>query len=268
MKNQAIISVAVAIVASMAAAQAQSTITDWSFDAGGAIAAPYNNPTPSTGSGFASVLGMDNSYNGTTSTAAADVVATAGASTGAGSFAWRVRGTPGNGWSSSAPIGTQGAEFDVPTTGYDSINLSFDVYFTTQAPAKLQVQYTTDGSAWVNAAISYAANPAYVLVNTTSANTVTGTYFYQTGGQNFYNDITASFPAAANEDNNFGIRIVNAATGVDNVNYLGTAYNNNSGNWRFDNVLISGTAVPEPSSLALVGIGVASLIAYRRNRKA
>jgi hypothetical protein len=44
------------------------------------------------------------------------------------------------------------------------------------------------------------------------------------------------------------------------------AYNNSSGNWRFDNLTFTGTAVPEPTSAALVG--VAGLVfAGRRNRR-
>jgi hypothetical protein len=248
-------------------------ITDWDFDAAGAVAAPDNSPSPSTGSGTATTLGMNNSYNGTTSTASDDVLATAGASTGSGSYAWRIRGTPGNGYSSSAPIGSQGAEFDSSTAGYDDIAISFDVYFTTQAPAKIELEYTTDGTTWINASqLTYAANPAYILNNTTSANTVNGTYFYETGGQNFYNGISANLTgvSGANNDPNFGIRIVNAATGADDTSSSGGPYNNNSGNWRFDNVVISGdVAVPEPGTYAwataLMLVGCAGVSTFRKS---
>jgi hypothetical protein len=134
----------------------------------------------------------------------------------------------------------------------------------------MELEYTTDGTTWNNALITYSANPAYVVNNSTSPNTVNGTYFYETGGQGWYNDITANLSGItpANADLNFGIRIVNAATGADDVAYNNVAYNNNSGNVRYDNVEISGTAVPEPTSLALVGLGLAGLIARRKARKA
>lgn len=230
------------------------TIADWDFDTLGTIATAYNNPPATLGSGAASVLGMNNSYNGTTSTNFADVTAQGGASTGSGSYCWRIRGAPGNGWSTQAPIGTQGAEFDASTSGYSNIVVSFDIYFTTQAEAKMYALYTTNGWASSNVAnnLFYGAKPAYVLTNSSSANTVIGTYFYQTFGQGWFNDLVVDFTGVPGVDNNpqFGIRIVNAATGSDCVNFTGGAYNNSSGNCRFDNVAIGGTAGNLPPAVA------------------
>ena len=67
-------------------------------------------------------------------------------STGAaGQDVWRLRGQPGNGWLSTQPIGSQGAEFDVSTVNYSNIIVTFDLYFTTQGEARMCVLYTTDG---------------------------------------------------------------------------------------------------------------------------
>lgn len=257
--------------------QASTVIGGWTFDnyasAAGTILA---NPTASTGSGTASVLGMNNSYNGTTSISSPDIIAdVAGNSTGSGLNDWRVRGqTPGNGWSSQAPIGTQGAEFDVSTLGFSSIKLTFDISTTKQAEGNLEVLYTADGVNWLNATLSYGGtNTATVLNNSSSANTVTGSYIQmQNSNGGFYNGITADLSGIAGVTNDaaFGVRIVNASTGADDVNQAGAAYNNSSGNWRLDNVNISGVgAVPEPGTLALMGLGAASagLALFRRRGK-
>ena len=42
---------------------------------------------------------------------------------------WRLRGQPGNGWLSTQPIGSQGAEFDVSTVNYTNIIVTFDLLF-------------------------------------------------------------------------------------------------------------------------------------------
>jgi hypothetical protein len=141
--------------------------------------------------------------------------------------------------------------------------------------------YTTDGSTWHNVALTLGGSDAglAVLNNTTSANTVMGSYVSDNllvngapAGQNWFTGLTATIsdPNAAN-DPNFAIEMVNASTGADNVATTGTALNNNSGNWRFDNILISGmAATPEPSTFALAGCGLAQFAGLRRfkNRKA
>jgi hypothetical protein len=280
MNTNKIISMAGVLAASLTAAEAQ-TITAWDFDAAGAQTAPYNSPAPSTGAGTANVLGMVNDYNdGTTASLAyADVLATAGASTGSGSFAWRIRGgsvsggagTP-NGWSTNAPIATQGAGFSASTLGYTGINVAFDLFTTAQAEANVAFLYTLDGGAtWTDATLSYSgALPTASQNNTTSLNTIMGSYLQlkQSGG-GWYNQITANLTGVSGANNNplFGMEIVNASTGTDDINQTGGIYNNNSGNWRFDNVVISGVAVPEPSSLALAGLGLMGLIAARKSQR-
>jgi hypothetical protein len=228
-------------------------IATWSFDSLGAVAAPYNNPPATLGYGSASVLGMNNTYNGTFSTNYADVLSAPGASTGDNSYAWRIRGAPGNGWSTQAPIGTQGAEFDASTVGYSNIICLFDLYLTTQAEAKMCVLYTTNGWVTTNVALnlSYGFYPAYIFTNAISPNTVKGVYFYENYGQGWFNNIVADFTGVPGVDNNpqFGVRIVNAATGNDCLNPLGGVYNNKSGNCRFDNVMIGGTAGNQPPVL-------------------
>jgi hypothetical protein len=241
------------------------TITAWTFEGQGTPGyAPH--PAPAFGSGLATAMGFDNSYSytdgGIGSTNKPDITANGApfsSSGSAGQNVWRVRGSGGptnisgggvhNGWNTAAPIGTQGAQFDVSTLTYDDIIITFDMFSTSQGEAKMCVEYTTNAWTTTNIAYSmyYGANPSFMATNTPSApgyspDTVAGTYFWQNIGQAFYNnfvvDLTA-VPDAANNAN-FSFRIVNAAQGNDCLTFNGGSYNNSSGNWRYDNVAVNG----------------------------
>ena len=154
---------------------------------------------------------------------------------------------------------------------------------TTQGEANLQLQYTTNGTTWTNAAINIGANAGQglaALTNTNAAdtNTVQGSYISDNvltngakAGQDWFQGLSATIsdPSAAN-DASFAFRLVNASTGADDVSTQGTALNNTSGNWRFDNVEITGTAiaaVPEPSSSAMFLLGLLGLIGFTAVRR-
>ena len=245
------------------------TITEWTFDSYGANSyVPHPVPEFSVGNtSYAQALGFNTSITfadgSVGSTNAPDTASQAGSSTGSsGPYCWRVRGQgPGNGWDSQFAIGTQGAEFDVSTVNYTNVIVTLDLYFTTQAEAKMQVEYTTDGATWNNApSLAYPSNPTFIQTNSVdnldySSDTVTGTYFYETTGQNWYNNLIVDFSGipAANNNPNFGIRVVNAAQNGDCVAYNGGSYNNSSGNCRFDNVTVGGQfegSVPPPLAFA------------------
>src|SRR5215467_9780138 len=127
MKTRTLLSIATVLLTSLSGVKAATTLTAWTFD-NVAIGA-NGSPQPSTGLGTASALGMNNSYNNTNSISNPDVQSLAGSSSG-GPNSWRIRGfstiagSEGNGWSSSAPIGTQGAEFSGSTFGYYRIKAS------------------------------------------------------------------------------------------------------------------------------------------------
>jgi hypothetical protein len=284
--NSKIITLGAALLLAGAYAQAQ-TIAAWTFE--NDAVAINNSPAPSSGAGTASSIGMNIYPTPNAGVTTDDVLVGKSSDTGANGVAdttqtWRIRAQAGangaaNGWSSLAPIGTQGAEFAASTVGYGStINVSFDWYATTQGEANLQLQYTTDGATW-HLQITPAGSDAglSVLNNSSSANTVSGWYVSDNllnngskAGQDWFTGLTATIndPAAAN-DPNFAIEMVNASTGADDVSTQGTALNNSSGNWRFDNVVISGTsAVPEPSVVSLLGLGFSGLCwQMRRGRK-
>jgi hypothetical protein len=278
---------AVLILAGFEAVHAQTTtIAAWNFE--NDSVAVNNNPAASTnnsgGTVTADSIGMNVYPTPNVGVTTDDVVVGKGSDTGANNVAdttntWRVRGQAGsngaaNGWSSAAPIATQGAQFFAPTTSfsstsYSSLQISFDWYATTQGEANLELAYTTDGTTWTDVPVTLGGSDAglQVLTNSSSANTVTGSYLSDnalTGGtkagQDWFTGLTATItnPNALGNAN-FGIELVNASTGADDISTTGSALNNSSGNWRFDNVSIAAVAAPEPGTWALL-LGSAALL--------
>ena len=264
------------------------TIAAWNFE--NLPVAVNNNPVASAGTGTASSIGMNIYATPNVGVTTDDILVGKTSDTGGNGLAntsqtWRVRAQAGangaaNGWSSLAPIGTQGAIFSASTAGISGsgINVSFDWYATTQGEANLELLYTDDGSTWNNLQINIGANASLGLTsldNTTSANTVMGWYVSDNllnngskAGQDWFQGLTATIndPNALNNPN-FAIEMVNASTGADDVSTQGTALNNNSGNWRFDNIVIGAVPVPEPGTLALAGIGLGTMFMAARRRK-
>ena len=247
-------------------------ITTWSFTS--TAAAPDNSPAPTAGSGTLVTLGMTNTYN-SGNTASADVVATPGtANTSFSKNTWRVRGaqtpTGHNGWATHAAGAaqyTQGLEVDASTVGYNNIQFSFDWYSTSTGVRDLQVQYNTNTSnsaGWTNIG-GTSPTGTYIAV----ANDY---YNASSTGTNPTITVNLSSVASANNDPNFGVRLVSAYDSTGNVpnDYASAAltngqtviYNNSSGNWRFDNLTVSG--VPEPAGMGLMAAGGLCLLARRR----
>jgi len=228
------------------AAQAQTTLTAWTFDN---LSIGINSgPAPSTGLGTASALDMSNTNNNTNSISNPDVQSLAGSSSG-GPNCWRIRGhssivgSEGDGWSTQAPIGAQGAQFSGSTFGDYKIKVSFDVYATSDAEANLQVQYSTDGSTWNNATITSAGSAVGISNNLADPNTVIGSYVKLKSGWNNQIVVDLTGLSGVDNDGNFAVRLVNASTGTSCVDTTGAVYNNTSGSWTYDNVVIQGTSI-------------------------
>jgi len=268
-------------------------ISAWTFE---------NYTAPTVGSSFssssgpvtgtASSLGMNNSYkvNGTssTSTDASGVLVSSLAPNL--SHVFRIVGTGShsdNGWNSLAPTATQGAQFSASTVGRNDITFSFDIDITAQGSANLVVQYTTNGSSWIDTpladytsegnASATLGTGALTLENNTSmtdTNTVSGAYLSGLGDavgntDTWFQGVTVNLSniSAVNNDANFGVRIVNASTGADDYalkeggsnNTTPELLNNTSGNWRFDNAEIE--SVPEASTYVMV-LGSLGILAF------
>jgi hypothetical protein len=223
-----------------------------------------NSPAPSIGTGTATPLGMTNNYTFSTtptatvgSNAGADITTTEGSTDPNSDFtsnSWRVRGLnntagpagTGNGWNTAAPQYSQGVEFDVPTTGQYHVVMQYDWYVTAQGFRDLQAQYNLD------------------IINTPNAWTNVGPIQVTPDGGGFVNQITIDFTAlgvtGVDNNPNFGVRLVGAFdptyngpgaptyTAASLTNGQPVVYNNNSGNWRFDEVNFFGNSSPGATS--------------------
>src|SRR5215472_852883 len=146
MKN--IVSIAALLAASLPVVQAD-VITAWTFENNSL--AVNNGPAPSTGSGTGTSIGMATFPTPNVGVTTDDILLGTAGDTGVNGVAntsqiWRVRAQagssgPANGWSSTAPIGTQGVMFAASTVGYTNIIVSFDWYATNQGEANLHLQY-------------------------------------------------------------------------------------------------------------------------------
>ncbi len=256
-------------------------IAQWEMELAGGTS---NSPAPNIGTGTATALGMTNSYKGpsptctgaaceyTGSTNKDDLTGTnGGTDPNLSAEAWRVRGTTkltggssGPGWNTQAPERTQGVQFSASTVGRYNIVVQFDWYTTAEIVRDLQTQYTTDGSTWTN------VGPVYVAP----------------AGGGYFPGITINFAAlgitAVNNNPNFAVRMVSVYDRSANAPtpYTYTAatlgsngapvqYNDTSGNWRFDEVNVLGTAIGgSPLKLPTETIGLTNpdgILAYVPN---
>lgn len=187
-----------------------STIAQWLFN-GATIPGGTTSPTPSTGAGTATLVGgaTGNSDSGTGST---DTTTT-------NNLGWRVTTFPTQGSGSK----TRGAQFSVDTTGVSGIFVRYDHRFSNSAPRHGQVQYTTDGTTWLD------FGPVQTLT---------------TAGDTWVNNNVLDFTTTSGVNNNpnFGVRILAAfdPLGTGYVAAAGSSSYGTSGTWRFDNVTFTG----------------------------
>jgi hypothetical protein len=241
----------------LAAPAAAATITQWDFN--GALGV-NNAPAPSLGAGSATPVGMTNGANN------ADILAAGGppfsSDPAATNRAWRIRGSVSNGWSGTTSL-LSGARFNASTAGYNDIVVSLDMTATDGSPRHGQFQYTLDGTNFVSfgSIIDFnVGNDEWVNGRTWDLSSVAGANNNPLFG---FKVVSAFSPAAFTNAN--GLQAANTA--FQRADTETGVYTGGAGNWRFDMVTFSGTAVPEPTALVLMAgsLGFVAVAQRRRN---
>lgn len=226
-----------AAVAFAAQITAAAVITQWNFNQPAATPVPAPFPA-STGVGNATLVG------GTTATLASGV-ANGGSSdpvnTSPPNYGWNVTTFAAQGQQNKE----RGAQFSTSTVGFQDIVVSYDLRHSNTSSRFEQVQYTIDGSNFIDIAV-----------------------FDGPAGDTWFNGRTVNLSSipGVNDNPNFAIRVV-AVFAPDTSAYApsnATSTYAASGTWRFDMVTVSGNVIPEPAALGL--LAPAALLLGRRRK--
>ena len=209
---------------------AQTPIATWTYDPG--VIGAITGPTANFGTGTSSVINL------ATPTTANGLSSTTGCSTSTttGNIAWQHPNFNPGAVSSNE---VNGVQFNSGTTGFTNIFFTWDQRFSKTAPNTVRLQYTLNGSTWINFPMS-ATN------TTTCAGSINVNGCFETNAGDSFRRIKVDFSliTGANNNANFGVRLLAS-------NYQGTTDYRQStdptkiavsnGTWRFDNVSFLGT---------------------------
>ncbi|NBX37746.1 MAG: PEP-CTERM sorting domain-containing protein [Planctomycetes bacterium] len=218
------LSCAVLAVTLLCGTAQSAVITSWTFEASAGTS------SPAVGTGSVSLVG------GTTST-----FATGFAGSGTWAFNTTTYAAQGTG------DRTRGVQFTASTASYENIVVDFNIRHSNTAANTIVVQASSNGTVW---------NDVQVFSFTPAASGTGDTWHSRSVA------LDASYSNAAS----FGFRVV-AAFAPGTAGYLAarsTSSYSTSGTMRYDDVVISGTLIPAPGSIAL--LGVAGLAGTRRRR--
>ena len=225
--------------ASVAVAAGQSVITAWDFET--------SINTPSAGAGSNELIGsFSNPASGSGSLS--------GCAQQSGTGAWQI-GTAAPGVANE----TSGVQFLFSTFGYENIVFAYDHRTSNSGTRTARIQYTIDGSNWINLDVSgenYLNNcPGRGGIDNGRIDVAdpVGTNVSDAWSKRV---IDFSGIPECNENPNFGVRIMAAHfqdsgefRQANNVNSIATG-----GTWRMDNVVLSGDIVlPPPAFIAFQG---------------
>jgi hypothetical protein len=218
-----------------------SVLTQWNFNS----PVPDGNTgtgttLPSVGTGTASLVG------GTTASFASG--AAGGGSTDpapSDNSGWNITTFAAQGTGEL----TRGVQFAVPTTGFTQLVVSWDQRHSNTAAAHVQFQYSLDGTSFVSFGAPLVA----------------------TAGDAWFNNrsVDLSSVSGAADNASFAFRIV-AAFAPSTSGYLAsnpTSTYASGGTWRFDMVTVSASPIPEPSTYAMLALGLLGVTAAARRRR-
>ena len=195
----------------------------WDFNATNVLVA--TSPSPSAGSGSASLL------NGVTATFSSGTFTDPAGAPGAANSGWNTTTYPPQGTSNK----TAGVQFNVSTLGFQDILLAWEERHSDTASKYVRLQYTTDGTTFVDGDV-------FTMLDTNND------YVF------FTSDVSGV--PGVNNNANFAFRIVSeweaTAIGNTNSNYVATvtAYvptGTSSGTMRYDLVSVFGNLFGSPT---------------------
>ncbi|MEQ1823268.1 MAG: PEP-CTERM sorting domain-containing protein [Fimbriimonadaceae bacterium] len=141
-------------------------------------------------------------------------------------------------------------QFQFSTAGLGSLVFGWDQASSNTGPRDFQLQYSNDGTSFTN------FGSVYVVLANASPNPT----WNSTVGSSLYSySVNLSSVTALNNQANVWIRLTDASTVSANGGVVSVG-----GTDRVDNVLATATAVPEPATMAALGLGVAALLRRRK----
>lgn len=159
----------------------------------------------------------------------------------------------GNGSAESYSVNTWALgdyfQFSTSSLLFENIMLSVDATSSNTGPRDFKVQYSNDGTTFTDSGLTYS-----VLANAAPNSWTSGTYLPQ-------HTYTFDLSSIAALDNQAvaAFRLVQDSTVSANGGVVAAG-----GTSRIDNVTVSGDVIPEPATIALIGLASLGLIAMRR----